>query len=104
MSYVRMVTFSLTREEATLLNPGSHAYNALVGGRKYIAQAMPGLVQTAVLRSTNVSGRVNFVITSEWGSLEDLQAYSNNPVIKELEEVLGKENDSLTVSVYEFLG
>ncbi len=105
MSFVRAVSFTLSKDEAAELAPGTHPYTALISGRKYVAQALPGLVQTSVWRNLNASGtKVNFTIFSEWSTLEDMQIYANNVIIKELETILDTDSDPVTVQVYEVLG
>ncbi len=104
MAFVRTTSFTLSREEAEELRPGKLVYNALVGGRKFIAQGMNGLVMTEVWRSVNSSGRVIFNIMSQWATMEDLRAYAQQPTIKELEAQLSTEAEPVTVMVYETIG
>jgi heme-degrading monooxygenase HmoA len=104
MAYVRTVSFTMSRDEAEMIKPGDHSYTTLIPARKFVAQAQSGLVQTGVWRSTNASGMVNFVIHTEWATLEDMQAYSNLPVIKEMEQILGSDGSPVQVSVYEVIG
>jgi heme-degrading monooxygenase HmoA len=104
MAYVRVVSFSLPREEADSIAPGSDAYNALVSGRKFLAQGINGLIQTAVWRSNNPTGRVAFMIMSEWSDLDDLNYYANHPTIQKLENVISTGNDTFAVQVFEMLG
>jgi heme-degrading monooxygenase HmoA len=104
MAYVRTVTFTLSKDEANELVPGSDAYNAIVGARKYLAQSMQGLIQSNVWQSAITGGRVRFVVFNEWNSLEDLQNYADHPAIKKLEELLNSDVDPLNVAVYEVVG
>jgi len=104
MGFVRTFSFSMPRDEADAITPGNEAYTALVGGRKFVTQAQSGLVETSVWRSTNSSGMVNFVIYTEWSSIEDMQSYVNLPVIKEMEEILGSDNSPVQINVYEAIG
>ncbi len=104
MAFVRTVTFSLPRDEAEMIKPGNSAYTTLVPGRKYVAQTQSGLIQTSVWRTVNPSGAVQFVIHTEWSTIEDMQAYASTPVIKEIEKILGEDNNSMQVSVYEVIG
>ncbi|NWJ45909.1 MAG: hypothetical protein HXX08_08525 [Chloroflexi bacterium] len=104
MSYMRLVSFSLPKEEADAIVPGSTAFNALVAGRKFVTQALNGLVSSHVWRSSGATGAVDFVISSEWNSLEDMQGYSNNPNIIKLEDTLSENNESFSISIYELLG
>lgn len=106
MSFVRTTTFAMTREDSEELRQGKLVYNALVVGRKFICQSIDGLVQTYLLRQSNlVDGKVVFTIYSEWSTMEDLQNYATQPTIKELEESLAKElGQPLEVTVYENLG
>ena len=104
MSFVRTTTFTLTREEAEELRPGKLVYNALVGGRKFIAQGMNGLVQTEVWRSVNASGGVVFTIMTAWNTLDDMRAYAEQPTIRELEAQLSTEVEPIKVMVYEAIG
>lgn len=104
MSFIRTTTFAMTREEAEEMKPGKLVYNALIPGRKFIAQMTNGLVQTSVWRSINPTGKVVFTIFTEWSTLEDLQSYATQPTIKELEAQLSTETDPLTIMVYESIG
>lgn len=104
MGFVRTFSFSMPRDEADLISPGQQAYTALVGGRKFVTQAQDGLIETSVWRSTNSSGMVNFVIYTEWNSIENMQAYVNLPIIKEMEEILGSDNNPVQINVYEAIG
>ncbi len=104
MSFVRTFTFNLPREEANILTPGNNAYTALVPGRKFVAQAQSGLVSTNVWRSLNSAGSINFVIYTEWSTIEDLTAYVNQPTIREIEQILASDNNSVQVAVYEMIG
>lgn len=104
MAYVRTVSFSMPHDEADQITPGTRSYTALVPGRKFMAQAQSGLIQTGVWRTTNSSGMVNFVIHTEWSTVEDMQAYANLPIIKELEQALSSDNNQVQVSVYEVIG
>ena len=104
MAYVRTTSFRLSRDEGNKVLPGFHIYNALVPARKFIAQTIDGLVQTAVLRSTNASGDLNFVIFTEWSTLEDLQNYANHPDIVEIENFLNSEEHPIQINIYEAIG
>jgi heme-degrading monooxygenase HmoA len=104
MSYIRTATFTLPRDEGSKILPGNKIYNALIPARKYVAQAIDGLIQTAVWRTTNASGSLTFVIFTEWSTLEDMQDYVNNPDIKEIENLLDTPESPLLVSVYEAIG
>ncbi len=104
MAFIRTTTVSMSREDAEELKPGKLVYNALIGGRKYISQAMNGLIQTAVWRSVNASGKVVFTIFTEWSTMEDLQTYAKQPTIRELEAQLSTEAEPITVMVYEAIG
>ncbi len=104
MAYVRTVTFTLSKDEATELVPGSDAYNAIVGARKYLSQSMQGLIQSNVWQSTIIGGRVRFVVFNEWNSMEDLQNYADHPAIKKLEELLNSDVEPLNIAVYEVVG
>ncbi len=105
MSFIRTTTFALTREEAEEMKPGKLVYNALIPGRKYIAQSLDGLVQSSVWASVApVNGKLVFTIFTEWSTLEDLQGYANQPTIKELEKQLSREAEPITVMVYEHIG
>ncbi|HEX2913931.1 MAG TPA: hypothetical protein VH186_24215 [Chloroflexia bacterium] len=104
MSFIRTTTFALTRDDAEEIRPGKLVYSALIPGRKFIAQGLNGLVQTAVWRSVNASGKVVFTIFTEWSTMADLQAYANQPTVHELETQLAAEADPLTVMVYENMG
>jgi heme-degrading monooxygenase HmoA len=104
MSYIRTTAFSLPRDEAVKILPGNRVYNALIPARKYVTQAIDGLIQTAVWRSTNASGGINFVIFTEWSTLEDMQGYANDPDIKEIEDLLSTDESPLVINVYETIG
>lgn len=104
MGFVRTLSFSMPRDEAEAIKPGNPAYTALVPGRKFVTQAQSGLIQTGLWRTTNASGVVNFVIHTEWSTIEDMQAYANHPVIKEIEQILGSDNNPVQISVYEVIG
>jgi len=104
MAYVRTTTFTLTKDEANELIPGSDAYNAIVGARKYLAQSMQGLIQSNVWQSSISGGRVKFVVFNEWNTLEDLQTYADHPAIKQMEELLNSDTEPLNVAVYEVVG
>lgn len=104
MAYIRTTTFSLRRDEAEVIKPGEQVYNVLVAARKFLAQSLDGLVQTALWRSTNASGRVQFVIMTEWATLEDMQEYVNNPTIQEMEKLLDNEGFPLSIWIYEAIG
>jgi hypothetical protein len=105
MSFIRTASFTLTREEAEEMIPGKLVYNALVPGRKYIAQSMDGMVQTAVWKSVSSSGgKLIYTFFTECSTLEDLQTYVNNPTIRKLESELAKGGEPLNVMVYEHIG
>jgi heme-degrading monooxygenase HmoA len=104
MAFVRTVSFTMPQDEADQIRPGTRSYTALVPGRKFMAQAQSGLIQTNVWRSTNRSGMVNFVIFTEWSTLEDLNAYASVPVIKEIEQALSTESNPVQIQVYEVIG
>ncbi len=104
MSFVRTFSFSMPREEADIIKPGHNAYTALIPGRKFVAQAQSGLVSTNVWRTINSSGTINFVIYTEWSTMEDLQAYTNVPVIKQMEQILASDNSTVQIAVYEMIG
>jgi hypothetical protein len=106
MSFIRTTTFTLTKEEAEELRPGKLVYNALIPGRKYVAQALDGLIQTAVWKSVSpdINSKWTFTIFTECSTLEDLQAYTNQPTIRTLEEQIAKGGDPLSIQVYEHIG
>lgn len=104
MAYVRTVSFTMSRDEADQIRPGTRAYTALVPGRKFMAQAQSGLIQTGVWRSTNSSGTVSFIIHTEWSTVEDMQAYANLPIIKQMEQALSSDDNQVQISVYEVIG
>lgn len=104
MAFIRTSTVALTREEAEEFKPGKLVYNALIPARKFIAQTCNGLIQTAVWRTTNTTGRIILTIFTEWATMEDLHAYANQPTIKELERQLASETEPVNVVVYENIG
>lgn len=104
MSYIRTSTFTLPRDEGNTILPGTAVYNALVPARRYVAQSIDGLIQQGMWRTTNAVGKFQFVIFTEWNTLEDVQAYANNTHIKEMEELLGTEENPLLINVYENIG
>ncbi len=105
MSFIRNTTFTLSQANAEELKPGKLVYDALVPGRKFIAQSMEGLIQSNLwIAIPPRNGLVTFTIFSEWSTLEDLQAYANQPTIKALEQQLAAEGEALNVIIYENLG
>jgi heme-degrading monooxygenase HmoA len=104
MAFIRTTTVAMSREDAEEIKPGKPVYSALIGGRKFLSQTMNGLISTAVWRSVNPHGKVVFTLFTEWSTMEDLQAYARQPIIRELEDQLATAEDPLTVMVYENIG
>lgn len=104
MAFIRTVTFIVPPERTQELEPGHNLYLASVHGIKIAAQNTPGYHRGGVWMQRQPDGAVKVLMYSQWYDLDNIETYSNIPMVRDFEKDVNKYLSTPVIDVYEVMG
>lgn len=104
MAFVRTMTFTVPAQRTHELEPGHNLYLAAVHGVKIAAQNSPGFHRGGVWMQRQPDGAVRVFMYSQWYDLENIENYSNIPMVRDFERDVSTYLSQPVVDVYEVMG
>jgi len=104
MAFVRTLTFTVPPERTQELLPGHNLYLASVHGIKIAAQNTPGYHRGGVWMQRLPDSSVKVIMYSQWYDLENIQDYSNVPMVRDFEKDVSTYLSTPVVDIYEVMG
>jgi hypothetical protein len=104
MAFVRTLTFTVPPERTQELDPGHNLYLAAVHGIKIAAQNVQGYHRGGVWMQRQPNGAVKVVAYSQWYELDNIETYSNIPMVRDFEKDVSTYLSTPVVDIFEVMG
>jgi hypothetical protein len=106
MSFIRTVTYTFPYERINDFNVGTDLQMRLVAAHKLICQESSGMLDTGVWLTQLSDGKLRAVSFTKWYSVEDLQAFADDPDVRHHEGVIttATTDGNREVEIYEVIG
>ena len=103
MAVVRTLTFNVPADKTEELSPGHNLYLAAIFGTQIAAQNTPGYHTGGVWLQRQDDGSAKVTMFSQFDELENLQKYSNVPMIIDFVKDVSKHLSKVVIEVHEVL-
>jgi hypothetical protein len=104
MAFVRTMTFTVPTERTQELDPGHNLYLAAVHGVKIAAQNVQGFHRGGVWMQRQPDGAIKVMIYSQFYELDNIETYSNIPMVRDFEKDVSTYLTSPVVEIFEVMG
>jgi hypothetical protein len=104
MAFVRTIVFTVPAERTQELEPGHNLYLAAVHGIKIAAQNTQGFHRGGVWMQRLPDGAIKVLMYSQWYELDNIENYSNIPMVRDFERDVSTYLSTPVVDIFEVMG
>jgi hypothetical protein len=98
------MSFVVPAERTQELDPGHNLYLAAVHGVKIAAQYVQGYHRGGVWMQRQPTGAIKVVVYSQFYELDNIDTYSNIPMVRDFEKDVSTYLSTPVVEIYEVMG